>query len=81
MYIMGLEAEFNEAREWVKTSMDMNQNVEVNLFECTIRVLGGLLSTYHLSQDPVFLDKAVSLPSFYCFVIHQLPVVMCLACA
>jgi hypothetical protein len=31
---------------------------DVNLFETTIRVLGGLLSTYALSEDPMFLEKA-----------------------
>ncbi len=59
MYLMGMKEEFKEAREWVATSMDLNQDVDVNLFECTIRVLGGLLSTYHLSGDKMFLEKAV----------------------
>ena len=40
--------------------MNIKPNVDVNLFETTIRVLGGLLSAYHLSNDEVFLDKAVS---------------------
>ena len=35
-------------------------NKDANLFEVTIRVLGGYLSAYHLSGDAVFLDKAVS---------------------
>ena len=30
-------------------------------FQTTIRVLGGLLSAYYLSEDKVFLDKAVDL--------------------
>ena len=30
----------------------------VNLFETTIRVLGGLLSTYAISKDKLFLEKA-----------------------
>ena len=34
---------------------------DVNLFETTIRVLGGLLSTYHLSKEKIYLDKAVDL--------------------
>ena len=36
-----------------------NEKQDVNLFETTIRVLGGLLSAYHLSNDTLFLDKAV----------------------
>lgn len=32
------------------------------LFQCTIRVLGGLLSAYHLADnDQLFLDKAIEL--------------------
>lgn len=33
----------------------------MNLFEVTIRVLGGLLSTYHITKDELFLRKAVDL--------------------
>lgn len=36
-------------------------NRDVNLFEVTIRVLGGLLAAYHLSGDILFLNKAVSI--------------------
>ena len=34
---------------------------DVNLFETTIRVLGGLLSAFHLSAERIFLDKAKDL--------------------
>lgn len=61
LYIMGLDEEFGEARDWVKDSLDLTQNVDVNLFECTIRVLGGMLSSFALSGDAVFLDKAKDL--------------------
>ena len=54
-------AEFNEARLWVRDSLSFNGNRDVNLFETTIRILGGLLSTYHLSADDMFLEKAVFL--------------------
>jgi len=52
--------EFSEAREWIEKSLTFDISRDVNLFECTIRVLGGLLSAYHLSQDSLFLTKAVS---------------------
>lgn len=61
MYIMGLTDEFQEARNWVDTQLNFNKNQEVNLFETTIRVLGGLLSAYHLSGDEMFLAKAIDL--------------------
>ena len=54
-----LHTEFEEAKNWVEKELTFNKNVDVNLFETTIRVLGGLLSTYHLSGDQLFLDKAV----------------------
>ena len=60
MWVMGLSEEFGEAREWVAEEMVIAQDKDVNLFETTIRVLGGLLSTYHLSQDELFLERAVS---------------------
>ena len=59
MWIMNLKDEFQEARDWVETSLRVNQHTDVNLFECTIRVLGGLLSAYHLSHDDIFKMKAV----------------------
>ncbi|RUP52116.1 glycoside hydrolase [Jimgerdemannia flammicorona] len=62
MMLMGLPTEYAEAREWVATKLNFNKNGEVNLFETTIRVLGGLLSAYHLSgSDKLYLDKAVDL--------------------
>jgi hypothetical protein len=62
MLLMGLDKEFQEAKAWVRDELDFDQDGEVNLFETTIRVLGGLLSAYDQSgQDPVFLTKAVDL--------------------
>lgn len=55
-----LLTEFAEAREWVARELSFDKNVDVNLFESTIRILGGLLSTYHLTEDAMFLEKAVS---------------------
>nr|CAD7437405.1 unnamed protein product [Timema bartmani] len=61
VYIMGLNEEFTDAREWVDKSLHFEVNKDVNLFEVTIRVLGSLLSIYHLTSDKMFLDKAVDL--------------------
>ncbi|KAK7896832.1 hypothetical protein WMY93_022157 [Mugilogobius chulae] len=61
MWILGLTEEFAEAREWVEKELSFDKNVDVNLFETTIRILGGLLSTYHLTKDPLFLEKAKDL--------------------
>ncbi|KAF0296741.1 Endoplasmic reticulum mannosyl-oligosaccharide 1,2-alpha-mannosidase [Amphibalanus amphitrite] len=61
MYIMDLKKEFAEARDWVADHLSLDVSDYVNVFETTIRVLGGLLSAHHLSQDDVFLKKAVDL--------------------
>uniref|UniRef100_A0A8C2K9Q9 alpha-1,2-Mannosidase n=1 Tax=Cyprinus carpio TaxID=7962 RepID=A0A8C2K9Q9_CYPCA len=63
MWILGLKDEFAEAKKWVETELSFSKNVDVNLFESTIRVLGGLLSTYHLTGDTLFLDKAKDIGS------------------
>ncbi|ODN06102.1 Endoplasmic reticulum mannosyl-oligosaccharide 1,2-alpha-mannosidase [Orchesella cincta] len=61
MYIMGLQKEYFEARDWVDNSLSFDLNRNVNLFETTIRVMGGLLSAYHLSGDEMFRHKAEDL--------------------
>ena len=68
MWLMGLTEEFQRARDWVAQSLnvDANRN-EVSVFETTIRVLGGLLAAYHLSNDHLFLQKAVSFSGTFCF--------------
>lgn len=60
--LMNLTEEYEEARQWIATELDFNKEQDVNVFETTIRVLGGLLSAYHLSNnDPLYLEKAVDL--------------------
>ncbi|XP_040081682.1 endoplasmic reticulum mannosyl-oligosaccharide 1,2-alpha-mannosidase [Oryx dammah] len=58
MWILGLKKEFQEARNWVSKRLLFQKDVDVNLFESTIRILGGLLSAFHLSGDVLFLKKA-----------------------
>ncbi|KAG8518622.1 Endoplasmic reticulum mannosyl-oligosaccharide 1,2-alpha-mannosidase [Galemys pyrenaicus] len=58
MWILGLREEFEEARSWVSQRLQFQKDVDVNLFESTIRILGGLLSAYHLSGDALFLRRA-----------------------
>ncbi|XP_069017550.1 endoplasmic reticulum mannosyl-oligosaccharide 1,2-alpha-mannosidase [Embiotoca jacksoni] len=63
MWIMGLKEEFAEAKNWVEKELSFDKNTDVNLFETTIRILGGLLSSYHLTGDRLFLEKAKDLGS------------------
>ncbi|KAI8068166.1 glycoside hydrolase [Gilbertella persicaria] len=60
--LMNLTDEYQQARTWIQNHLDFNKDQDVNVFETTIRVLGGLLSAYHLSNnDPLYLEKAVDL--------------------
>lgn len=46
---MNLTSRLSHAREWMSTSLNYDQDHEVNTFETTIRMLGGLLSAHYLS--------------------------------
>ncbi|GER24591.1 Mannosyl-oligosaccharide 1,2-alpha-mannosidase [Striga asiatica] len=49
--IMGIDEIAHEAGSWIEKNLaeKISERGQVNLFETTIRVLGGLLSAYHLS--------------------------------
>lgn len=61
IYVMNQQEIFNDATNWVKSSLNLNVDRFNNLFEITIRILGGLISAYHLSAEKIFLDKAYDL--------------------
>jgi len=63
LWMMGLMDEFNEARDYVRDHLNHDVAVNVSVFETTIRSLGGLLSAYDLSGDPMFLKQADDLGS------------------
>ncbi|KAI9776346.1 MAG: mannosyl-oligosaccharide alpha-1,2-mannosidase [Geoglossum umbratile] len=50
MMLMNLTQKLSSAREWISTSLDYDQDHDVNTFETTIRMLGGLLSAHYLSS-------------------------------
>ncbi|KAG6807626.1 hypothetical protein H0H93_001338, partial [Arthromyces matolae] len=59
--LMGLNSEYQRARKWVSKSLSFNRDGEYNTAEVTNRVLGGLLSAYHLSGDVLYLERAKDL--------------------
>ncbi|XP_074509162.1 mannosyl-oligosaccharide 1,2-alpha-mannosidase IA isoform X2 [Sebastes fasciatus] len=61
LYIMGLMEEYNDAKEWVKTSLDLNSNGEASLFEVNIRYVGGLLAAYYLTGEEMYKAKVMEL--------------------
>ncbi|KAL3883745.1 hypothetical protein ACJMK2_029979 [Sinanodonta woodiana] len=61
LYIMGLEEEYKAARNWIATSLNFDIPSELSVFETTIRFVGGLLSTYALTGDAMYKEKAASI--------------------
>lgn len=58
MVLMGLNKEAATAKQLIVDSLSFDHDFEVQVFEVTIRLLGGLLSAYQLDGDPRFLDLA-----------------------
>jgi len=54
--IMGNKSEFQKAVKLVVDNVDFNKSNVVQVFEVTIRMLGGLLSGHLLMEDPRFPD-------------------------
>lgn len=62
LYIMGgLNGRYEAARSWVETSLDFSKVGRVIVFEAVIRILGGLMSIFHLTGDRLYLLKAEEL--------------------
>ncbi|TLD22815.1 hypothetical protein PspLS_07632 [Pyricularia sp. CBS 133598] len=49
MMLMNLTTQLSHAREWIANSLKYDQDQDVNTFETTIRMMGGLLSAHYLS--------------------------------
>jgi mannosyl-oligosaccharide alpha-1,2-mannosidase len=58
LWVMGLDEEFRDGVAWVKANLNFDVDGEVSVFETSIRLVGGLLSAFHASGDPVLLAKA-----------------------
>ena len=61
MIIMGLKEEAAEAKELILSKLHFDIDMDVQNFEISIRILGGLLSAYELDGDKRFLDLAQNL--------------------
>ncbi|OJD30144.1 mannosyl-oligosaccharide-alpha-mannosidase [Diplodia corticola] len=72
LMLMNLSSQLSDARLWVSRNLDYDQDQDVNTFETTIRMLGGLLSAHYLAKelrlpgassrrDYIYLSKAVDL--------------------
>ncbi|KAF7196002.1 Mannosyl-oligosaccharide 1,2-alpha-mannosidase [Pseudocercospora fuligena] len=75
MMLMNLTTELTHARQWIHSNLTYDQDHDVNTFETTIRMLGGLLSAHYLStkfdgkyapvsdglSDDMYVEKATDL--------------------
>ncbi|PIO69155.1 glycosyl hydrolase family 47 [Teladorsagia circumcincta] len=60
LWIMGLKEEYEQARSWIKHSLDFTRTAkgDLSVFETNIRFIGGLLSIYALTNDKMYVEKA-----------------------
>ena len=58
MLVMGLTDEAARTREFITQNLSFDQDIYVKNFEITIRLLGGLLSSYQLTGDKRLLALA-----------------------
>ncbi|KAM0343826.1 hypothetical protein ACHAPU_008095 [Fusarium lateritium] len=49
--LMNLTSRVQDARHWISDSLTWDQDQDVNTFETTIRMMGGLLSAHYLSTE------------------------------
>jgi mannosidase alpha-like ER degradation enhancer 2 len=61
MIIMGLNQEAKSTREYIAANLSFDKDIYVQNFEVTIRLLGGLLSSYQLTGDKRLLVLAEDL--------------------
>jgi ER degradation enhancer, mannosidase alpha-like 2 len=61
MILMDLKSEADSAKQLILSRLSFDKNMEVQVFEVTIRLLGGLLSAYELDGDQRFLTLAQDL--------------------
>ncbi len=61
MIIMGLDDEARNTREYIVKNLSFDKDFYVQNFEITIRLLGGLLSSYQLTGDKRLLNLAEDL--------------------
>lgn len=59
--LLGMEKEAKEARAIILSGLNFDVDNSVQVFEITIRLLGGLITAYEMDGDPRFLSLAKDL--------------------
>uniref|UniRef100_A0A1A9X3F2 alpha-1,2-Mannosidase n=1 Tax=Glossina brevipalpis TaxID=37001 RepID=A0A1A9X3F2_9MUSC len=71
LYIMGLQTEYKEGREWIKRNFNLrNINEWVSVSEMNTRFVGSFLTLYAFTGDDMYKKKAIEvadklLPAFW----------------
>ncbi len=70
LMLMNLTTQLSHAQEWISTTLTYDKDHDVNTFETTIRMLGGLLSAHYLStafpnMAPIGTGGSVSSEDLY----------------
>ena len=58
LYLLGFKKEADETREYIVKNLSFDKDISVQNFEITIRILGGLLSSYQITGDKRLLNLA-----------------------
>lgn len=58
LYLLGFEKEADETRRYITENLSFDKDIDVQNFEITIRILGGLLSAYQMTNDKKLLSLA-----------------------
>ena len=58
LYLLGFKKEADVTREYIVKNLSFDKDIDAQLFEITIRELGGLLSSYQMTGDKRLLDLA-----------------------
>lgn len=61
MYLMGLKDDGDKTRKYITDTLSFDRDIDVQNFEITIRLLGGLLSAYQITGDKKLLTMAEDL--------------------
>ena len=61
MILMGMDEEAAATKQYILDNLSFDKDIEVQNFEITIRLLGGLLTNYQLTGDKRFLNLAEDL--------------------
>jgi ER degradation enhancer, mannosidase alpha-like 2 len=58
LYLLGFKGEADKTRKYITENLSFDKDIDVQNFEITIRILGGLLSSYQMTGDKKLLALA-----------------------